>query len=111
MAYLYFLLFMEQIRENIITVLIRLDTEAQLLKCELPEYVKRGNAITNILNKVSSDFGEAFMVAIYVDACDRAGHTINPIDNVNLRKMLKHGITITQVHNIVNKNTFKEMLL
>ncbi len=111
MAYLYFLLFMEQIRENIITVLIRLDIEAQLLKCELPEYVKRGNAITNILNKVSSDFGDEFMIAVYADACDRAGHTINPIDPTNLHKMINRGFKVTQVHNIVNKNTFKEMLL
>ena len=51
------------------------------------------------------------MIAVYADACERAGHTINPVDPANLHKMINRGFKVTQVHNIVNKTTFKEMLL
>jgi hypothetical protein len=87
----------QKIIDNIITVLIRLDTEAHQPNIEISEYMKRGLAIKNMLEKVETDFGSKIMIDIFLMTNKRLGRTLNPLDPSILKKLLSHGFKINKI--------------
>ena len=64
----------KQIEENIISVLLRLDSEAKAPNITAEEFGRRGIAIRRILEKAESDFGQQFMAKIFIDASKKQLH-------------------------------------
>ena len=83
---------MNIIDRNIIAVLKRLTEEAEQidkLNTESSvniEYARRSYAIKYILDKVCSDFGEKYMLDVFLKACNELGRTVNPLGYTIVKK-------------------------
>ena len=93
-----------EIQNNIISVLVRLDSEAREAKNHpnsAKEIGRRGAAITGLMRKVENDFGSNVMLKLHKDASSKAGHTIGPLDASLLKDMLNMGCSVKKVHSAV----------
>lgn len=91
-----------KITKNIIDVLVRLDNEAKNFEPLDVEYIRRGCAIKCILEKVSEDFGEDYMIKIFTKTCKRLGHTLSPLHSQTIQKLMSKGFTVGKIHHAVS---------
>ena len=85
------------IQDNIITVLVRLDSEAKKPGTSVEEFGKHAFAITKLLNKVTDDFGDGVMLKLFGAASKQAGHTIGPLEQSIVKKLVGSGLEITKI--------------
>ena len=85
---------MEIIKNNIVQVLIRLDNEARIPNIEAAEFSRRGQAITKILEKIETDFGEEFMWQMFAITNKKLGHSLGPLDLSFVKRLMKLGYVI-----------------
>lgn len=101
-----------KITNNIVDVLVRLDNEAKTFKPSdneaktfkplNKEYIVRLCAIQNILEKVSEDFGENYMIYVFALTCKKLGHTLGPLHSKTVKKLISKGFKIENVGHIIS---------
>ena len=79
---------------NIVNVLVRLDNEANVPNIDPEEFARRGYAITKILNQVKNDFGEQFMLTIFLQTNKKLGHVLGPLNSTILKTFINLGFNI-----------------
>lgn len=94
----------KEMEENIVSVLVRLDSEAKVPGISKEEFGKRGQALTKLLKKVGDDFGQQVMGRLFIDASKQAGHTIGPLDTSIIQKLVELGFKINDIGRGVSYN-------
>ena len=95
----------KQTSENIIATLMRLHNEAKEPNITTQEWVRRGNAITYILNKIETEFGAKYMLHIFVWTSKQLGETLGPLNHSIVQKLVVNGCKITKLKKIVRYST------
>ena len=99
----------KQISDNIISTLMRLHNEAKEPNITTEEWVRRGNAITYILDKIEADFGAKYMLHIFVWTSKQLGESLAPINHTIVQKLLANGFKIkngTKYYDTAQKHKF-----
>ena len=89
------------IERNAISVLLRLDSEANQPNITANELGNVGRRITCLLRKFEEDFGTRFMINAFKKANEQAGHTIGPLEDTFVFKLMEMGFTIENVRRVV----------
>ncbi len=92
------------ITENVVSVLMRLHHEAEScrIKYQMSEYVHRSDAIKSLLEQVEKDFGEEYMLYVFMMASDRLGDTLGPLDPTILQKLIKMGCVVKKIKSVLS---------
>ena len=85
------------ITENIVSVIVRIDNESKVPNISAEEFVKCGNAMTRLLNKVENDFDLMFMCKVIIRATDKLKHTPGPLNTSIIKKLISKGFILHDV--------------
>ena len=95
--------FLEKVERTAVNVLARLHQDAKDNKDDLEEYVRIGEAVCKILNKLEQDFYLEFMLYVFCKTKDRLGESLGPINAPLLKKLLDNGFTVKELNVVVSK--------
>lgn len=90
----------QQITDNIINALVRLDNDAKQPNTSAEMFGKCGRAILTLLNKVESDFGTGYMINVFINTNKQLGHTLGPLDSSIIKKLLSYGFKIDNIKKV-----------
>ena len=96
-------MFHQLVKENIISVLIRIDSQSRDDNITPDEFAKCAYAIQRLLDKIEVDFGTAFMVNVFKEACEKAGHTIGPHTAGMIQKLTVLGFKVTGINKVCHR--------
>ena len=88
----------------VIPVLKRLDTEGHAPNNDPKDFVRIGLGIQKVLDMVERDFGRKSMVMVVGCVSQLLGHSLSPLDNSIIKKLVAEGVEIGEIKRVVGYN-------
>ncbi len=98
----------EQIKNNIISTLIRIDTEAHDPNISSEKFSQYAFAIKKILNKVEIDFGSNYLKDIFISTTKQLGHSPGPLEPSMIQKLVSFGFKIKHANKIMKSVSYNK---
>ena len=89
----------------IVDVLMRLDNEAKEYEAMHEEYIRRAQAIKNILDKVKEDFGSEAVGQLVTLTSEKLGHTLGPLHFTIVKELINIGFKVNNTSTIISFKT------